>query len=107
MGVGVAGLQAIATAKRLGAVVSATDARAATREQIESLGGKAIFVEEVMGIEGEGAGGSATEMSDEYKMAIAERGSTNNAKQRLVIPTINIPSRPAHPNPKRVISGKG
>jgi len=52
MGVGVAGLQAIATARRLGAIVSATDVRAATREQIESLGAKAIFVEKVAGIEG-------------------------------------------------------
>ena len=57
MGVGVAGLQAIATAKRLGAQVSATDVRSATREQIQSLGAKPIFVENVAGIEGEGAGG--------------------------------------------------
>src|SRR5207253_4342787 len=60
MGVGVAGLQAIATARRLGAIVSATDVRAATKEQIESLGAKAVFVENVKGIEGEGAGGYAT-----------------------------------------------
>ena len=72
MGVGVAGLQAIATARRLGAHVSATDVRAATREQIESLGAKAVFVEKVAGIEGEGSGGYATEMSDEYKAAQAE-----------------------------------
>jgi NAD(P) transhydrogenase subunit alpha len=71
MGVGVAGLQAIATARRLGGIVSATDVRAATREQIESLGAKAIFVDKVAGIEGEGAGGYATEMSDEYKAAQA------------------------------------
>ena len=64
MGVGVAGLQAIATAKRLGAQVSATDVRSATKEQIQSLGAKPIFVENVAGIEGEGAGGYATEMSD-------------------------------------------
>src|SRR3546814_6465684 len=95
MGVGVAGLQAIATAKRLGAVVSATDVRAATREQIESLGGKAIFVEEVKGIEGEGAGGYATEMSDEYKMAQAELVSSHIAKQDIVITTALIPGRPA------------
>ena len=63
MGVGVAGLQAIATAKRLGAQVSATDVRSATKEQIQSLGAKPIFVENVAGIEGEGAGGYATEMS--------------------------------------------
>ncbi len=72
MGVGVAGLQAIATARRLGAQVSATDVRSATREQIQSLGAKAIFVEDVAGIEGEGAGGYATEMSDDYKAAQAE-----------------------------------
>ena len=63
MGVGVAGLQAIATARRLGAQVSATDVRSATREQIMSLGAKPIFVENVAGIEGEGAGGYAGEMS--------------------------------------------
>ena len=72
MGVGVAGLQAIATAKRLGAQVSATDVRSATREQIQSLGAKPIFVENVAGIEGEGAGGYATEMSPEYQKAQAE-----------------------------------
>ena len=75
MGVGVAGLQAIATARRLGAIVSATDVRSAVREQIESLGAKPIFVDKVAGIEGEGAGGYATEMSDEYKAAQAGRGS--------------------------------
>jgi H+-translocating NAD(P) transhydrogenase subunit alpha len=95
MGVGVAGLQAIATARRLGAVVSATDVRAATREQIESLGAKAIFVEEVQGIEGEGAGGYATEMSDEYKRAQAELISKHIAKQDIVITTALIPGRPA------------
>ena len=63
MGVGVAGLQAIATARRLGAQVSATDVRSATKEQIQSLGAKPIFVENVAGIEGEGSGGYATEMS--------------------------------------------
>jgi NAD/NADP transhydrogenase alpha subunit len=72
MGVGVAGLQAIATARRLGAQVSATDVRSATKEQIESLGAKPIFVDKVAGIEGEGTGGYATEMSDEYKKAQAE-----------------------------------
>ncbi len=95
MGVGVAGLQAIATARRLGAVVSATDVRAATREQIESLGAKAIFVEKVAGIEGEGAGGYATEMSDEYKAAQAELVSGHIAKQDIVITTALIPGRPA------------
>jgi NAD(P) transhydrogenase subunit alpha len=95
MGVGVAGLQAIATARRLGAIVSATDVRAATREQIESLGAKAIFVENVKGIEGEGAGGYATEMSDEYKVAQAELVSAHIAKQDIVITTALIPGRPA------------
>ena len=95
MGVGVAGLQAIATARRLGAVVSATDVRAATKEQIMSLGAKPIFVEKVAGIEGEGAGGYATEMSDEYKAAQAELVSSHIAKQDLVITTALIPGRPA------------
>jgi H+-translocating NAD(P) transhydrogenase subunit alpha len=95
MGVGVAGLQAIATARRLGAQVSATDVRSATKEQIESLGAKAIFVENVAGIEGEGAGGYATEMSDEYKAAQAELVSTHIAKQDIVITTALIPGRAA------------
>ena len=95
MGVGVAGLQAIATGRRLGAVVSATDVRSATKEQIMSLGAKPIFVESVAGIEGEGAGGYATEMSDEYKSAQAELVSSHLAKQDIVITTALIPGRPA------------
>ena len=95
MGVGVAGLQAIATARRLGAQVSATDVRSATKEQIESLGAKAIFVEKVAGIEGEGSGGYATEMSDEYKAAQAELVSAHIAKQDIVITTALIPGRAA------------
>ncbi|GGE04377.1 NAD(P) transhydrogenase subunit alpha [Polymorphobacter glacialis] len=95
MGVGVAGLQAIATARRLGALVSATDVRSATKEQIESLGAKAIFVADVKGIEGEGSGGYATEMSDEYKAAQAELVSSHIAKQDVVITTALIPGRPA------------
>ncbi|HKX91532.1 MAG TPA: Re/Si-specific NAD(P)(+) transhydrogenase subunit alpha [Sphingomicrobium sp.] len=95
MGVGVAGLQAIATAKRLGAQVSATDVRSATREQIQSLGAKPIFVEDVAGIEGEGAGGYATEMSEEYQKAQAELVSGHIAKQDIVITTALIPGRPA------------
>jgi NAD(P) transhydrogenase subunit alpha len=95
MGVGVAGLQAIATAKRLGAQVSATDVRSATREQIQSLGAKPIFVENVAGIEGEGAGGYATEMSAEYQRAQAELVSGHIAKQDIVITTALIPGRPA------------
>jgi NAD(P) transhydrogenase subunit alpha len=95
MGVGVAGLQAIATAKRLGAQVSATDVRSATREQIQSLGAKPIFVENVAGIEGEGAGGYATEMSEEYQKAQAELVSQHIARQDIVITTALIPGRPA------------
>jgi H+-translocating NAD(P) transhydrogenase subunit alpha len=95
MGVGVAGLQAIATARRLGGVVSATDVRSATKEQIESLGAKAVFVENVAGVEGEGAGGYATEMSDEYKAAQAELVSSHIAKQDIVITTALIPGRAA------------
>ncbi len=95
MGVGVAGLQAIATARRLGAQVSATDVRSATKEQIQSLGAKPIFVENVAGIEGEGAGGYATEMSPEYQKAQAELVSSHIAKQDIVITTALIPGRPA------------
>lgn len=95
MGVGVAGLQAIATARRLGAQVSATDVRSATKEQIQSLGAKAVFVESVAGIEGEGAGGYASEMSEEYQRAQAELVSGHIAKQDIVITTALIPGKPA------------
>jgi NAD(P) transhydrogenase subunit alpha len=95
MGVGVAGLQAIATAKRLGAQVSATDVRSATKEQILSLGAKPVFVDQVAGIEGEGQGGYATEMSEEYRKAQAELVSGHIAKQDIVITTALIPGRPA------------
>jgi len=95
MGVGVAGLQAIATARRLGAQVSATDVRSATKEQIQSLGAKPIFVENVAGIEGEGAGGYATEMSPEYQKAQAELVSSHIAKQDIVVTTALIPGKPA------------
>ena len=95
MGVGVAGLQAIATARRLGAQVSATDVRSATKEQIQSLGAKPIFVENVAGIEGEGSGGYAAEMSPEYQRAQAELVSSHIAKQDIVITTALIPGRPA------------
>jgi len=95
MGVGVAGLQAIATARRLGAQVSATDVRSATKEQIQSLGAKPIFVENVAGIEGEGSGGYATEMSPEYQKAQAELVSAHIAKQDIVITTALIPGRAA------------
>jgi H+-translocating NAD(P) transhydrogenase subunit alpha len=95
MGVGVAGLQAIATARRLGAIVSATDVRSATKEQILSLGAKPVFVEDVAGIEGEGSGGYATEMSAEYQKAQAELVSAHIAKQDIVITTALIPGKPA------------
>ena len=95
MGVGVAGLQAIATARRLGAQVSATDVRSATREQIMSLGAKPVFVENVAGIEGEGAGGYAGETSPEYQAAQAELVSGHLAKQDIVITTALIPGRAA------------
>jgi len=95
MGVGVAGLQAIATARRLGAQVSATDVRSATKEQILSLGAKPIFVESVKGIEGEGSGGYATEMSEDYRQAQAELVSSHIAKQDIVITTALIPGRAA------------
>jgi H+-translocating NAD(P) transhydrogenase subunit alpha len=95
MGVGVAGLQAIATAKRLGAQVSATDVRSATKEQIQSLGAKPVFVENVGGIEGEGQGGYATETSEEYRAAQAELVSGHIAKQDIVITTALIPGKPA------------
>lgn len=95
MGVGVAGLQAIATGRRLGAQVSATDVRSATREQIMSLGAKPVFVENVAGIEGEGTGGYAGEMSPEYQAAQAELVSSHIAKQDIVITTALIPGRAA------------
>jgi NAD(P) transhydrogenase subunit alpha len=95
MGAGVAGLQAIATARRLGAQVSATDVRSATREQIMSLGAKPVFVEAVAGIEGEGSGGYASEMSEEYQRAQAELVSAHIAKQDIVITTALIPGRAA------------
>ncbi len=95
MGVGVAGLQAIATAKRLGAIVSATDVRLATKEQILSLGGKPIFVEDEETKAAETAGGYAKEMSDAYKAKQAALISETIAKQDVVITTALIPGRPA------------
>ncbi len=93
MGVGVAGLQAIATAKRLGAVVSATDVRAAAAEQVESLGGKFIMVETEES--GETEGGYAREMSDDYKKRQAELIAETIKKQDIAITTALIPGRPA------------
>ena len=93
MGTGVAGLQAIATAKRLGAVVSATDVRAAAKEQVESLGGKFVMVESDEG--GETEGGYAKEMSDDYKAKQAALIAETLTKQDIVITTALIPGRPA------------
>lgn len=95
MGVGVAGLQAIATARRLGAVVSATDVRPATKEQVESLGAKFIAVEDEEFKQAETAGGYAKEMSDEYKKKQAELVASHIANQDIVITTALIPGRPA------------
>lgn len=95
LGVGVAGLQAIATARRLGAVVSATDVRLATKEQILSLGAKPVFVEDEETKAAETSGGYAREMSDAYKAKQAALISETIAKQDIVITTALIPGRPA------------
>jgi len=95
MGAGVAGLQAIATARRLGAVVSATDVRPAVKEQVESLGAKFIAVEDEEFKQAETAGGYAKEMSAQYKAKQAELVAAHIAKQDLVITTALIPGRPA------------
>jgi proton-translocating NAD(P)+ transhydrogenase subunit alpha len=95
MGVGVAGLQAIATAKRLGAVVTATDVRPATREQVESLGGKFIMVDEESMKDAETAGGYAKEMSEDFKRKQAEVVAEHVKKQDIVITTALIPGKPA------------
>jgi NAD(P) transhydrogenase subunit alpha len=93
MGVGVAGLQAIATAKRLGCIVSATDVRATTKEQVESLGGTFVMVASEES--GDAAGGYAKEMSDDYKRAQAALVAEHIKKQDIVITTALIPGRPA------------
>ncbi len=95
MGVGVAGLQAIATAKRLGAVVTATDVRPATREQVESLGGKFVMVDEAAMKDAETAGGYAKEMSEDFKRKQAEVVAEHVKKQDIVITTALIPGKPA------------
>ncbi len=95
MGAGVAGLQAIATARRLGAVVSATDVRPAAKEQVESLGGKFIAVEDEEFREAETAGGYAKEMSKEYQDKQAALIAEHIVKQDVVITTALIPGRPA------------
>ncbi|TPM27465.1 Re/Si-specific NAD(P)(+) transhydrogenase subunit alpha [Mesorhizobium sp. B2-3-4] len=95
MGVGVAGLQAIATARRLGAVVTATDVRPAAKEQVASLGAKFLAVEDEEFKAAETAGGYAKEMSKEYQAKQAALTSEHIAKQDIVITTALIPGRPA------------
>jgi H+-translocating NAD(P) transhydrogenase subunit alpha len=95
MGVGVAGLQAIATGRRLGAVVTATDVRPATKEQVESLGAKFVAVEDEEFKQAETAGGYAKEMSDAYKAKQAALIASHIAKQDIVVTTALIPGRPA------------
>lgn len=95
LGAGVAGLQAIATAKRLGAIVSATDVRAASKEQVESLGGKFVMVESDEVKNAETAGGYAKEMSDDYKRRQAELVAETLKKQDIAICTALIPGRKA------------
>jgi H+-translocating NAD(P) transhydrogenase subunit alpha len=95
MGVGVAGLQAIATARRLGAIVTATDVRPATKEQVESLGAKFVAVEDEEFKQAETAGGYAKEMSDAYKAKQAGLIASHIAKQDIVVTTALIPGRPA------------
>src|SRR3546814_317045 len=95
MGAGVAGLQAIATAKRLGAVVSATDVRPAAKEQVESLGGKFVAVEDEEFKQAETSGGYAKEMSAEYQQKRAALIAETIAKMDIVVTTALIPGRPA------------
>jgi NAD(P) transhydrogenase subunit alpha len=95
MGVGVAGLQAIATARRMGAVVTATDVRPATKEQVESLGAKFIAVEDEEFKAAETSGGYAKEMSPEYQAKQAALTAEHIKKQDIVITTALIPGRPA------------
>ena len=95
MGVGVAGLQAIATARRLGAVVTATDVRPAVKEQVQSLGAKFLAVEDEEFKAAETAGGYAKEMSKEYQAKQAALVAEHIAKQDIVITTALIPGRPA------------
>ena len=95
MGVGVAGLQAIATARRLGAIVTATDVRPATEEQVKSLGAEFIAVKNDEFLNAQTEGGYAKEMSDDYKRQQAELVASHIAKQDIVITTALIPGRPA------------
>ena len=102
MGVGVAGLQAIATARRLGAVVTATDVRPATKEQVESLGAKFLAVEDEEFRNAQTAGGYAKEMSKEYQAKQAALTAEHIKKQDIVITTALIPGRPA----PKLVSGE-
>ncbi len=95
MGAGVAGLQAIATAKRLGAIVSATDVRPAAKEQVQSLGGTFVMVENEETKQAETSGGYAKEMSDDYKRQQAALVAETIKKQDIVITTALIPGRAA------------
>jgi NAD(P) transhydrogenase subunit alpha len=95
MGVGVAGLQAIATARRLGAIVTATDVRPAVKEQVASLGAKFIAVEDEEFKQAETSGGYAKEMSDAYKQKQAALVAEHVKNQDIVITTALIPGRPA------------
>ncbi len=95
MGVGVAGLQAIATARRMGAIVSATDVRPATKEQVQSLGAKFIAVEDEEFKQAQTAAGYAKPMSAEYQAKQAELVATHIKNQDIVITTALIPGRPA------------
>ena len=102
MGVGVAGLQAIATARRMGAIVTATDVRPATKEQVESLGAKFVAVEDDEFKQAETAGGYAKQMSAEYQAKQAALVATHITKQDIVITTALIPGRPA----PKLVSGE-
>lgn len=93
LGAGVAGLQAIATARRLGAIVSAFDVRAAAREQVQSLGAKFIEAETVAGVET--AGGYAKELADEQQQKVLAAVGRALPEMDLVISTAQIPGRPA------------
>ncbi|MCK5366125.1 MAG: Re/Si-specific NAD(P)(+) transhydrogenase subunit alpha [Gammaproteobacteria bacterium] len=95
LGAGVAGLQAIATARRLGAIVSATDVRPVAKEQVESLGATFVMVESEETAQAETAGGYAKEMSEDYKRRQAELVAETLKKQDIVICTALIPGRPA------------
>jgi len=95
MGVGVAGLQAIATARRMGAIVSATDVRPATKEQVASLGAKFIAVEDEEFLQAQTAAGYAKPMSAEYQKKQAELIASHIKGQDIVITTALIPGRPA------------